>query len=311
LPGTEGSPSTADLALLRAVRAWSDPGDDPAWSRFSPDWRDRLRAAWPSACRFNPEAARDGLRRDHAASSRPDPARIHPSWFVRALRPESPAVRQAVLDHASQAIRAGLGPAGSPPGPAHPPDPEALGWALALWAERLVGDVPDRDDDPPVVVAVTRLKPRDLARLVKASGQAKHAFAVAGHGPSAADEALVLMSSPDRVRLGFFRRLIGVADPRLIAATRVDLEIIGDDRRRGHSRLGLLTLGRLLAWAEPHRARWAMQHVPYPILKGMREKGTPPLPTRTLAVWESWVLEAAWARLLSEGWMVGRRGDPP
>jgi hypothetical protein len=315
VPGTEESPSTADRALLRAARAWGVPGEDIPWGRFAPDWRERLQAAWPAARRASSRSARDGLRRDHEASTRPDPARIHPSWYVRALRPESAAVRMAVATHASPAIREALrgdpGWEGDGTRPVHSPDPVALGWALALWAERLVGDVPGRADDPPAVVALTRLRPRDLARLVAACGQAKHAFAIEGHGPSGADEERVRMTAVGRVRLGFFRRLIGAADPRLVPAARADLGAIGPDPRRGHSRLGLLSFGRLLALSEPHRARWAIQHIPYPIAREMREKGEPPLPPRALEAWESWILEAAWARLLAEGRLERPPGGPP
>ncbi len=35
---------------------------------------------------------------------------------------------------------------------------------MALWAERLVGDWPDRDD-PPVIVALTQLDLAEITRL--------------------------------------------------------------------------------------------------------------------------------------------------
>jgi hypothetical protein len=178
---------------------------------------------------------------------------------------------------------------------------------LTLWTERLVGDVDDRPEDPPVVVAISRMRPREVARLIKVCGQVKHAFAIEGFGPSKYDEALVRMSVVDRVRIAFFRRRIGSADFRLVPAARRDLEVIGEERRRGHSRLGLLTFGRLLDAAEPHRARWAMQQLPYPVVQVMREKTEPSLSPRALVAWESWVLESAWARLLSEGRLSGDR----
>ncbi len=129
--------------------------------------------------REKPEAAWAALRGDHEASARPDPTRVHPSWFVRALAAESPAVRLAVAAHApgpvGEALRRGLGLDPSDLATDRSPDPEAIGWALALWSERLVGDVPGLDSDPPVVVALTRLRPRELARLVKVvrTGQAR------------------------------------------------------------------------------------------------------------------------------------------
>ncbi len=305
MPGTADSPSTTDRAFLRAIRAWGGPADPFAWARLSPGWRDRLRSARAADREATPESALADLRRDHEASARPDPSRVHPSWFVRALRAESPSVRLAIAALAAppirDAIRIGPGAGHPAPGPDRPPDPDAIGWALALWAERLVGDVADRADDPPVIVALARLRPRELARLVKACGAVKHAFSLRGPGPSEVDEALVRMTNLDRVRLAFFRRSIGTPDPRLVPAARADLRAIGDDRRRGHYLLGLLTFGRLLAASEPHRARWAIQHIPYGAARRMRDPSPPAIPARALVAWESWVLEAAWARLLAEG----------
>lgn len=300
-----GSPSTADRALLRAFRAWGVDDFERASARLSAEWRDRLRPSWPSASREAPEAARLGLRRDHGASARPDPSRVHPSWFVRALQPESPAIRRAVAAHAPaplrEILRRGLGLDPTDLVPDREPDPEALGWALALWAERLVGDVPGLPDDPPVVIALTRLGPRELARLVKVCGLVKHAFAAEGFGPSEFDELLARFTPLDRVRFGYFRRHIGAADPRLVTQARLDLRAIEGDRRRGHARVGLLTFGRLLVPVEAHRARWASQHIPYPIARRLRVKERATLPGRAIQTWESWVLEAAAARMLAEG----------
>ena len=314
VPEVSDSPSTADRALLRSFRAWGGRDFDRSSGRFSEAWRDRLRTAWPSEARATPDRAEAELRRDHEASSRPDPSRIHASWFVRALNAESPAVRLAVARHAPSVLRAplrrGLGIEVDDATDDRPADPDALGWALALWAERLVGDVPDREDDPPVIVALTRLAPRELSRLVKVCGLVKHAFATDGPGPSEFDEALVRFTPVDRVRLAFFRRYIGAPDARLVPPARHDLTAIEGDRRRGHARIGLLTFGRLLASAEPHRARWAMQHVPYPVARLMRSKQTPPLPRKALVSWESWVLEAARARLLAEGRLPADPASP-
>ena len=304
----ETASTAADRALMLASRAWGGPDPEAIVRRFAPSRRASLMGAWS---RTSTEEARERLRRDHHESARPDFARVHPSWFVRALRGESAAVRGTVTSHAPGPIRDALAREFPTPGPARGADPEAVEWALALWAERLVGDLGVRADDPTVVVVLTRLRLREVARLVKVCGQVKHVFAMDGRRPSGADETLVRMTAADRVRIGFFRRLIGRADPRLAPAARADLGAIGGDRARGHSRVGLLTLGRLLGEAEPHRARWAMQHLPYPIVKRIREKAESPLAHRSLVAWESWVLEAAWARLLTEGRMVGPRGDGP
>ena len=313
MPEPEKPPSTADGALLRAFRAWGGPDFDRASARFSRAWRDRLRPAWAPVKRQKPEVAWSGLRRDHEGSARPDPSRVHPSWFVRALKVESPSVQRAVAANSprplQEALRRGLGLDPEELDADRPPDAEALGWALALWTERLVGDVPDRDDDPPVVVAMTRLNRSELARLVKVCGLAKHAFAIEGNGPTESDESIARFSTLDRVRLGYFRRKIGVADPRLVPLARLDLRAIEGDCRRAHSRVGLVTFGRLLASVEPHRARWSLQHLPYPIARRMRPRGTTALPPKALDSWESWVLEAAWARLFGEGRLSGGQGS--
>ena len=309
MPEPEKPPSTADAALLRAFRAWGGRDFDRATARFSGAWRDRLRPAWPPAMRERPEVAWSRLRRDHEGSARPDPSRVHPSWFIRALKSESPAVRRAVVARTPEPLREALG-VGLGLRPVdlvadRPADPEALGWALALWAERLVGGVPDLDDDPPVVVAMTRLGSSELARLVKACGLAKHAFAIEGPGPTEFDESIARFSTLDRVRLAYFRRHIGAADPRLVPLARLDLRAIEGDRRRAHARVGLVTFGRLLAPVEPHRARWALQHIPYPIARRMRPRESTGLSRKALEAWESWVMEAAWARLFAEGRLSG------
>ena len=229
--------STADGSLLRAFRAWGGPDFDRASARFNETWRDRLRPAWASALKWKPDVAWSWLRRDHEAASRPDPSRVHPTWFVRALKAESPAIQRAVAAHSPPALREalqrGLGLDSHDLDTDHPPDPEALGWALALWTERLVGDVPDRDDDPPVVVAMTRLNARELGRLIKVCGLAKHAFAIEGNRPTEFDESIARFSTLDRVRLGYFRRHIGVADPRLVPIARRDLQAIEGESSTG------------------------------------------------------------------------------
>jgi hypothetical protein len=306
------SPEASDLALLRAIRAWGGGDFAERCSWLSESWRDRLRPFWASALREKPDDAWSALRSDHEVSARLDPSRVHPSWFIRALKTESAAVRRAVVSHAPPAIREVLLRAfkidDSELATDREPDPEALKWALALWAERLVGDVP-ADSDPPVVVAMTRLGPRDLARLVKACGVVKLAFALGGNGRNGLDESIARFTPTDRVRLGFFRRHVGAPDPRLVPLAGLDLKVIDGDRRRGLARVGLVTFGRLLSAVEPHRARWALQHVPYPLARLMRIKGPPPLSLKAMLAWESWVLEAAWSRLLREGRLIKGRAS--
>jgi hypothetical protein len=181
-------------------------------------------------------------------------------------------------------------------------DPEAVAWALALWAERLVGDVPGLRGDPPVVVALASLRPRDLLRLIKTCGVAKLAFAMARNAP---DESIARFATLDRVRFGYFRRHVGAAEARLAELARLDVEVLQGHRRHGLARLGLVTIGRLIAEVEPYRARWALQHLPYPIAKLTRSLGAMPSGRKSPIAWEAWVLDAAWSRLDNEGWKVG------
>lgn len=311
MPEVDESPSTIDRALLRAIRAWSGQDFEFATRKFSANWRERLRSSWSQVRSTLSEEAWTQIRRDHQASARHDPSRVHSSWFVRALKSEARSVQLAVTAHAPTPLRQTLS-RGLKIDPRdletdQLPDPEALAWALALWTERLVGDVPEREDDPPVVVAMTRLRPSDLTRLVKVCGVVKHAFALFGTRPQEINEMLVRFTPLDRVRLGFFRRNIGVPDPRLVPQAQLDLRAIAGDRRRGHGRVGLVTFGRLLEAVEPHRARWTTQHVPYSIARAMRQQEMPGLPRKAIQTWESWVLEAAWARLFAEGRLVGDR----
>jgi hypothetical protein len=310
LSEVEKTPSTADRALLKAFRAWGMGEFSRASERLSPGWRARIGSVWESANGDSTSDPLSELRREHGASARPDPDRVHSSWFVRALRSESEAVKLAVTAHASPSLRQALlvGLAIDPEQltPDFPPDPDALGWAMALWAERLVGALPE-ENDPPVIVAVTRLSSLDLAKLIKVCGIAKHAFAIDGPRMSPVEESLARFTPIDRVRLGYFRRRIGQADARLGPLAKEDLQYIEGDRRRAHLRLGLVTIGRLLDSAEVHRSRWAAQHLPYSVAKLVRRRMTLPIPKRAVFAWESWVLDAAWARLLSEKRMTGGR----
>ncbi|WP_435006742.1 hypothetical protein P12x_004233 [Tundrisphaera lichenicola] len=307
------SPGSVDRVLMLAEKAWGGPAFVDLLEKFAVERRESLRIARSGFAKLKPIEAFDRLRSEHQDSARPDLSRIHPSWIVRALRNESPSILRLVSSHGPHSIRKILlqdrGTADHHSNSLHEGDPEAIGWALTLWKERLLGGPSERDDDPPVVIAITRMKLREVARLVKVCGQVKHAYAIEGHGPSPSDESLVRMSTADRVRIGFFRRQIGQADRRLVEAARGDLGMLDDERHRGHSWVGLLTIGRLLQNVEPARARWAIQHLPYTIVKSMKARSASTLPERILAAWESWILEAAWARLLSEGRMCRYRGN--
>ena len=315
---TLATTSPADLALVRAIRAFGDFGGNGQsgnpfgfLAKFSPESRERILEVWFSIARVTPEIAWQTLLRDHQAAARFDPARVHPTWFARILAAESPAVQALVTARATGPVRAALDRrrtaseiAGRVVDSANP---AAVAWALTLWTERLVGDVPESPDDPPVILALSQFSLRDQLRLVKAIGQAKLAFAIDGMAPDSSLEALARTSAIDRVRIAFFRRIIGEPDSRLAPLARAEFESIEADRRWKFAAVGLLTVARLLKGCDPHRVRWAIQHLPYPVAKrfgklaGSHSSGSKTLPSRAIQAWESWIMEAAWARLLSEG----------
>jgi hypothetical protein len=80
------------------------------------------------------------------------------------------------------------------------------------------------------------------------------------------------------------------------------VEKAGVAARRRAPMLGLVTLARLLADCKPFRTRWALQHLPYPIVKRIRSL-MPAASRRVEAVsrLETLILRAAWDRLILEG----------
>ena len=315
---TLANTSPADLALVRAIRAFDDSGGmgrsgNPFGflAKYSPETRERVLEVWFSIARVTPELAWQTLLRDHQASARFDPARVHPTWFARILAAESPAVQALVTARVTGPVRAALDRRRTAPEIAgrvvESANPAAMAWALTLWTERLVGDVDESPNDPPVIVALSQFSFRDQLRLAKAIGQAKLAFAIGGMAPGPSVEAAARISAIDRVRIAFFRRIIGEPDSRLVPLARAEFESIETDRRWKFAAVGLLTVARLLKGSDPHRVRWAIQHLPYPIAKrfgklaASHNSGSKALPFRAVQAWESWIMEAAWARLLSEG----------
>src|SRR5690606_17663670 len=79
--------------------------------------------------------------------------------------------------------------------------------------------------------------------------------------------------------------------------------------RRGNTgylapRLGLSSLGRLLSAVEPHRARWALQHLPYAAARLARPylgPDAPGLSTADVMAWEAGLLRASIVLLVREG----------
>ncbi len=222
-----------------------------------------------------------------------DLSRVHPSWWARGLREESPSVRRAVVAAAPESIRARVQAEllldNDDLQSERPADPEALGWAYSLWTERLVGGGPGQADDPPVIAAMSGLSLRDSYRLCRYAGELKRALA---GQPGAAEWA---------------RDVAASAGPEFAVIARHDIRSTSSATaklppRRHSARIGLLTIARLLADAEPFRARWALQHWPYAIAKLVRSL-MPPAAKRSPVMMqvEAQALEWAWHRLDPEG----------
>ena len=296
----------ADRALLLAARVWGEQPDPGLWDLFPPDRCVALRWAWDSGFAGETEAeAREQLLLTHEAQARPDLARVHVSWWVRALKGEPASVRAAVVGHVSaavsEALRDALGPGPDDLASDRPPHPQALELALALWTERLVGDLADRDDDPPAVVALSQLDATTLTRLIRTTGLAKWSIT----------EEPADLGPDDLARLGRLRERLGAADSRFRHVAASDLAGLGPQVANRAARLGLTTLARLLASVDPYRVRWALQHIPYPTAKALRTlMGPPGRRNPMLARWETDVLRAGWLELfresrLAEPWRWG------
>jgi hypothetical protein len=300
-----GRLTTSDRALVWARLGWGRSDDRRFWRLFRTDWSAQLKAGGTNAP--DPEVARAALRTEHAAEARTDFLRVHPSWWVRGLQDESPAVQRAVAWHGPPQVRAalqrGLFLADDEIRPTRPPHPLALRWALNLWPERLVGGPPSRPDDPPVIVALSGLHRAARYRLLVTVGLAKLAIAL---GPSETAAGILGRASlpPSQAeRVAHFQTLWGEPDSRLVHLARIDL---GTAKRAGDwlvPRLGLITAARLLSVSEPHRVRWALQHIPYSVAKYVRSRmglANPLLSAAALIAWEERVVEMASQRLRAE-----------
>jgi hypothetical protein len=288
--------TAADRALLRSFQIWGGAAGSRFWKRFRAGWRESLERA---ATAYPPEdgaAAERALRQALRAQARPDFARVHPSWWTRALRDESPSVQWLITARANPSLQPmllrelGLDPADLRP--SLPANPDALRWALSLWDERIVGDLPEGPEDPPVIVALAGLALREVVALARACGLAKRALA-APNAPPLVGRA--------RDRFDHFQRVWGERDQSSLADARrlFHAELKARHQRRGWGRLGLVTLGCLLARAEPYRARWALQHLPYSVGRRIR----PAIRDRGdfQSFWEGEILRVAWERLVAEG----------
>ncbi len=174
-----GALTEADRALLLAMRAWarraggrkrgSAEGEHDFilrfWDWLEAGWVRRLCDAWDREAKTGGgiAAARalERLREMHVATVEVELKRVHPSWLVRALQEESPAVQRLVAASVPESLarlasgRALARCAGYRSGPAgHPIFRE---WVTGLWTERLLGGEASRPDDSPAFVAVCRL----------------------------------------------------------------------------------------------------------------------------------------------------------
>jgi hypothetical protein len=314
-----GAVLNADRAIICCLAAWggSDSGAEGTypWRWFAPAWRARLLATKNRDNLPGPREALSLLRRSHRLQGRAQPAAVHPGWYARALQDESPAVRQWIATRglvktgatlsAAPAATTAVATEPNEPGGDHRfcASPEVAGWVLTLWTERLLGGEPVGADEPPVIVALASLSSRRLYRLAHAAGLAKAVLAGDTSGLSG-DRSI------DRQRVAWLRdqflRFLGPQERQPQSWARTDLArpiVTGQaGRHRRLATLGLITLARLLEGCQPYRARWALQHVPYPISKRIRallaqNRGVK-APVRAL---EATILKTAWQRLAIEG----------
>ncbi|MGE3818532.1 MAG: hypothetical protein AB7I30_03800, partial [Isosphaeraceae bacterium] len=249
-----------------------------------------LIQAWDEIQDQRPQDVRDALAREHQAQSRPDLGRVHPSWWARALQDEPVSVRATVIAHLPGELQGAL-PVESRLGLSEaradrPPRPFAVQAVMTLWRERLIGDVPERPDDPPVIVALSRLQSGEIAELIRTVGQAKRAMT-------------------SRETLDLFDRLrdrLGDLDPRASLIAQRDVQTPGQSGPRSDFRIGLLSFARLLRISDPYRTRWALQQIPYPTARSIRRlmEREPPR-TPMLTRWETQFLRAAWRELNEAG----------
>ncbi len=288
-----------ESAALLAARAWCDRVCDSFWDAFSPELRSSLRWAWTAFEQQGPDEARARLREEHAAQARPDLARIHVSWWIQALEHEPRSVQRALAASLpvgiASAVGEGLGLSSEELAPNHPPHPLAIRTALSLWTVRLVGDVPERANDPPVIVALSQWDSTAIARLVHHSGLAKWALI---------DKPYPGADRKEQDKLAWFRERLKETDPRFIQVARREISGLPPGTTNVLGRLGMNTLARLLTAAEPFRAHWALQHLAYPMARSLRVlMGPGNRRAPMLARWEGELLRAAWTRLLDDGWI--------
>jgi hypothetical protein len=276
------------------------------WVWLEPGWVNRLCAAWEcqarSGDRYEAKRAVDRLHEMHVASGRVELGQVHPSWLVRALREESPAVKRLVAasvpESQRQSLQAGLLLDSNDLLTERPVQPIFREWVMGLWTERLVGGDPTRDSDPPAMAAICGLSARASYRLCRMVGLAKSILA-------ADKPAKGRTQQLQRERDAWFHGCLLASDPEFRARARGDVQSIAQTKlpRRLHAaRIGLFSFARLLAEIEPFRLRWVLQHWPYPTVKLTRSLMSD-LSGRTPGMLrgEAQLLKSAWERLRLEG----------
>lgn len=318
-PGeSQGAVLNADLALLLCLEAWGFPDHASSisspWRWLDSPWQDRLGDARRKLGPRSPEQALDLLQHSHRFQCRADTAKVHSSWWIRALKDESPAVRRAIARHgpAQQSPAAREEPRiEREPTESHNPEPTVAGWVLSLATERLVGGEPVRSDEPAAIVALAALSSRELYRLCHAAGQSKTVLAGDPQGILA---GRCLDGQSERWVHEQFSNQTGTAEGQARAWANCDLQASrGTDalgRRRRLASLGLNTIARLLTGCEPYRVRWALQHVPYPVAKRIRlVMSASRSVSQEVRRLESAVLKTAWTRLILHNRLSVRHPD--
>lgn len=289
--------TAADHSLLRAARVWKAEVDPGFWECFNPDRGAALRLGWQEEFASDRGAARESLRAEHQAQARPDLARVHVSWWVRALQDEPLSVQCAVASSlptsVAEALRDGLGLTLDDLASARRAHPRALEVVMSLWTERIVGDLPDRDDDPPAIAALSRFDVPTTVLLIRATGLAKWAMTQQPTPP---------LDARERERFEFFRGALNDLDRRYLHIVETDIAALDPEEPHAEARAGLVAIARLLGPADPHRVRWALQHLPYATAKTIRTlMASSSRKTPMLVEWESDMLFLAWKRLFEEG----------
>jgi hypothetical protein len=318
-----------DRALLLAMRAWADLSQRPPggarkgehegiqrfWCRLEAGRGRRLREAWDREAQAGDglAAARalERLREMHIATVGVDLARVHPTWLIRALLEESPAVQRLVAASVPESLRdsiqAGLLLDAQDIVPDRLVQPAVQEWVAGLWTERLLGGESSRPDDSPALVAIRGLSPREGYRLCRVAGLAKMVLTADRPGKAPGGQA-------QRSRAEWLHGRLSNSHSEFRSLARADVQSIVASKlpRRHHAaRIGLLTLSRLLADVEPFRLRWALQHWPYPIVKLTRSlMSAATKRSAAMLAGETDVLKTAWERLTLEVRLAHRWPEP-